>query len=84
MIDRAFEADADGDGKLSKEEAPERMRENFDRIDADKDGSVSKEELTAAFARMREAGPRGPREGGERGPREGGGRGPAPGESPEL
>jgi Ca2+-binding EF-hand superfamily protein len=81
MLDRAFQADADGDGKLSKEEAPSRMRENFDRIDADGDGGVTKEEMKAAFERMREGGGRGPREGegGNRGPREGGDRGPREG-----
>jgi Ca2+-binding EF-hand superfamily protein len=85
MIDRAFEADADGDNKLSKEEAPERMKENFDRIDANKDGGVTRDELRTAFERMREGGGRGPRdgEGGPRGPRDGD-RGPSPGESPEL
>ena len=39
------EMDADGDGKLSSEETPERMREFFDRIDSNGDGVVVKEEL---------------------------------------
>lgn len=42
--------DANKDGKLSKEEAPERMRENFDRLDADGDGSVTIEEFGRAAA----------------------------------
>lgn len=39
--------DKDGDGTLSKEEAPERMKEHFDEIDADKDGKLSQDELKA-------------------------------------
>ncbi len=49
--------DTNKDGKLSKEEAPERMRENFARIDADGNGFVTVEELRSAFA-AREGGPR--------------------------
>jgi Ca2+-binding EF-hand superfamily protein len=37
--------DVNKDGKLSKDELPERMRENFSRIDANGDGSVSPEEF---------------------------------------
>lgn len=37
--------DKNGDGSLTKEEAPERMRENFDSIDADKDGKVTQDEF---------------------------------------
>lgn len=32
--------DKNGDGKISKDEAPDRMRENFDRLDANKDGFI--------------------------------------------
>lgn len=49
--------DTNKDGQLSKEEAPERMRENFSRIDADGNGLVTVEELRSAFA-AREGGPR--------------------------
>ncbi|TDU66535.1 acetyl esterase/lipase [Prosthecobacter fusiformis] len=42
--------DANQDGKLGKEELPERMRGNFDRVDADKDGFISKEEHQAIAA----------------------------------
>jgi Ca2+-binding EF-hand superfamily protein len=48
--------DTDGDGKLSAAEAPERMKQNFDRIDADKDGKITKEEITVAFRAMKERG----------------------------
>ena len=45
-------ADANGDGKLSKEElaAVPSMASKFDAIDKDKDGSISMAEFTAAYA----------------------------------
>lgn len=45
-----FQNDADGDGKLSREEAPERMRENFDEIDTNQDGFIDAAELEARRA----------------------------------
>ena len=39
--------DVNGDGKISKEEAPPRLVQNFDRFDIDKDGLISLRELTA-------------------------------------
>ena len=45
--------DANGDGKLSREELPERVRKNFERVDANKDGGISKEEHTAVLNRMK-------------------------------
>lgn len=48
--------DKNGDGKLSKDEAPERMRENFDRLDGDGDGSVT----LAEFEKVAGAFPGGP------------------------
>lgn len=44
--------DKDGDGKLSRDEAPSRMRDNFDQIDADKDGFISGSELGEMFRRF--------------------------------
>lgn len=41
--------DRDGDGKISKEEAPERMRENFARLDRNSDGEIDLEEFRAGF-----------------------------------
>ncbi|HEX4132343.1 MAG TPA: hypothetical protein VHZ24_20090 [Pirellulales bacterium] len=38
-------ADANGDGKLSKDEAPDRLRDNFDRVDRNGDGFVDASEL---------------------------------------
>ena len=55
--------DKDGDGTLSKEEAPERMKEHFDEIDTDKDGKLSKDELKAH--REKRMNGRGGRPGGE-------------------
>ncbi|MGL5097430.1 MAG: hypothetical protein ACRDD1_17720, partial [Planctomycetia bacterium] len=43
MILRKF--DANGDGKLGKDEAPEQMSGGFGKIDADGDGFVTREEL---------------------------------------
>ena len=39
--------DKDGDGKLSREEAPERMQQFFDRIDKNSDGFVDAAEMAA-------------------------------------
>lgn len=51
----AFERlDSDGDGKISKEEAPERMKERFDRIDTNGDGFIDKAEQEELIKRMRE------------------------------
>jgi Ca2+-binding EF-hand superfamily protein len=64
---RLAEADANKDGKWSKDEVPERMRENFDRIDANGDGLIDETELRTMLARLREgAGDRRPE--GERRP----------------
>lgn len=61
------ESDADGDGKLSSDEAPEWMQNAFDRIDANSDGFVDQAELAEMRSRMRAAGGgRGP--GGPGGP----------------
>lgn len=48
--------DQDGDGKISREEAPEGMRARFDQIDTDGDGMLSREELSAARAASETAG----------------------------
>ncbi len=45
------EADKNNDGKISKEEAPERLQRGFDRIDADSDGFITTEEIRKAFQR---------------------------------
>ena len=40
--------DKDGDGALSREEAPEFLRNRFDRIDTNKDGKCDLKEMTSA------------------------------------
>ena len=37
--------DKNGDGKISLEEAPERMKENFGRLDANGDGQLEAKEF---------------------------------------
>lgn len=53
MMERLFKADKDGDGKLSKEEAPERLQRVFEELDGNKDGLLEKEELHKHFEHMR-------------------------------
>jgi multidrug efflux pump subunit AcrA (membrane-fusion protein) len=45
--------DADGDGKVSKQEAPERMQEGFDALDTNKDGALDQGEIKAMRDMMR-------------------------------
>ena len=40
--------DVNGDGKISKEEAPPRLLQNFDRLDITKDGFITLREFSAA------------------------------------
>lgn len=40
--------DKNGDGKITKDEAPARMQERFDAVDANKDGALDPQELQAA------------------------------------
>ena len=49
---RMMEHDGNGDGKVSRAEAPARMRDRFDLIDKDGDGYIDKQEI-AGFARQR-------------------------------
>lgn len=49
FIDRLMSFDADGDGRLSRSEVPERFAENtFTRFDANADGFIDRAELEAA------------------------------------
>jgi Ca2+-binding EF-hand superfamily protein len=45
LLETLFSFDKNKDGKLSKEEVPERMQGIFARADADKDGFLTREEL---------------------------------------
>ena len=49
IVEHLKKADKDGDGKLSKEEAPERMKKHFDEIDKDDDGFVEPKEIKASL-----------------------------------
>jgi len=51
--------DKDGDGKLKRDELPERMGGFFDRLDANGDGSVDKSEIDAIRKRYSSGGGRG-------------------------
>lgn len=46
--------DKNKDGKLTKDEAPERLWERVSKADANKDGAVTKDELEAAHKKMME------------------------------
>lgn len=70
FVNRLMENDKNSDGKLSKDEMPERFpQQAFDRFDEDKDGSITKKELEAAMERFSQF--RGRRPGGEGRPGEG-------------
>ena len=47
--------DTNGDGKLTREELPERIRRNFDRVDADRDGNITLDEHLAVTKRRPDA-----------------------------
>lgn len=46
--------DKDGDGKISKTEAPEQMQRGFDRSDANSDGFLDRSELNEMVKRIRQ------------------------------
>ena len=67
-LERLFERDADGDGKLSAEELPEPLQDRLERLDANGDGLLDREELAQARRRRGQRGP-GPGPGRPHGPR---------------
>ena len=68
MMGKMFESrDKNGDGKLTGDEIPERMRDKLKMIDKDGDGSISKSEFTSAAARLEEAGGKRPDKDGKDG-----------------
>ncbi|HTU26568.1 MAG TPA: efflux RND transporter periplasmic adaptor subunit [Pirellulales bacterium] len=73
------ELDKNGDKKVSREEAPERMQAFFDKIDTDSDGFIDAKEAAAAQARRRKAEQEGGFGGGPGGPGGGGPGGGGPG-----
>jgi Ca2+-binding EF-hand superfamily protein len=80
IVSRYLSLDSNKDGKLSKDELPERMQGLLTRADTNNDGVASKEELAAVAERANTVGGgfgRGPGGGPEGGPRGGpGGFGP--------
>ena len=50
------QVDRNQDGKISREELPERLRPNFDRIDTNHDGGISKDEHLAVVGNRKAAG----------------------------
>jgi hypothetical protein len=63
-----MQLDQDGDGKVSREEAPEPMRNFFDRMDSNSDGFIDKAEADALRQRFQGAGAGGGPPGGGEGP----------------
>ena len=61
MVKRMMEFDKNGDGKLSKDELPERMQEMMERIDTNHDGFLTPDEIkTMSQQRGRPGGDRPP------------------------
>src|SRR4029079_117926 len=52
-------SDANGDGKISKDEAPALIKERFDRIDQNSDGFIDETEVGQMLRRMAEDGGKG-------------------------
>ena len=42
---RSSDQDRTGDGKLSREEAPEHLQQGFDKLDGNQDGFIDEQEL---------------------------------------
>lgn len=52
MVSRLLERDKDGDGKISKAEIPNRMKDRFDSFDQNGDGFIDKDEIEKMPQRM--------------------------------
>lgn len=52
MAARMFTRDANGDGKLSPDEVPDRIRDQFAVIDSNHDGAIDRAEMTAAMSQF--------------------------------
>lgn len=52
FLRRLKEADADKNGKISREEAPDRLKANFERLDTNGDGQLDEQEVRAILERM--------------------------------
>jgi len=60
FVERMMERDADGDGKLSKEELGPRGEQMLERLDSNEDGLLDRAELEASFANRTQPRVRGP------------------------
>ena len=69
FVERMMANDKNKDGKLTKEELPERMQSMFDRVDANKDKEIDKAELTKMAEQFNSRNRSGGRDRGERGGR---------------
>ena len=58
FLERLKAADANGDGMLSMDEAPERLKQHFEKIDANSDGQLDAEELKQAIEALAKRGGR--------------------------
>jgi len=56
---RLKEADANGDSKISKDEAPALLKDRFDRVDANSDGFVDEAEVRQMLRRLADDGGKG-------------------------
>ncbi len=56
LWERLKNADRNSDGKISRDEAPAQLKENFDRIDSNRDGFLDKGEVEA-MSRRRQGNP---------------------------
>ena len=52
FMSRIMSNDANGDGKVSREEAPERLQQRFDNIDTNGDGYLEESELQQMMQRF--------------------------------
>ena len=54
LVDRILQNDTDGDGKLSAEEIPDRMKARLEEVDTNGDGAVDKAEVEAMVKALAE------------------------------
>ena len=59
LVDRLMEYDTNGDGKITKDELPERMHALFEQGDTNRDGALDREEIKRLTERPGRGGPGG-------------------------